>query len=449
MSVFEKDFVVPLVDGHRALVEYLRQATLFRVGKEVVPVRFLVTGFDSAGYRCEVGVAERSYWPAHEAAASVFDFALRSTEDTNTFNTVFLVPTGIGAEIGGHAGDSTPAARLLASNCDTLILHPNVVNASDINEAPENSLYLEGSTITRLLMGTIGVQRVRNNRILVVIDGTREEIFVNATINSVNAALSCYGIECVGIWKLEPSFKMTSAISASGRVGGRIEDLGFLLESLRLRRDEFDAVSISSAISAPDGAVLEYFSRNGTMVNPWGGVEALLTHTITGLFNIPSAHSPMMESEEIANLDLGIVDPRLAAESVSLTFVNCVLKGLQRSPKIITNRDLFSRPEVFTASNISCLVIPDGCLGIPTLAALEQGINVIAVAENRNLMKNDLTQLPWRPGQFRIARNYLEASGLLSAIRAGVNPDAVRRPLSKIQTEHLKAEEPNRRVNNM
>jgi len=40
-------------------------------------------------------------------------------------NVVFIVPTGIGAEIGGHAGDATPSAKLIASLCDRLFIHPN------------------------------------------------------------------------------------------------------------------------------------------------------------------------------------------------------------------------------------------------------------------------------------------------------------------------------------
>jgi len=54
----------------------------------------------------------------------------------------------------------------LASACDTLVTHPNVVNASDINELPENALYVEGSVICRFLMGTVGLQKVRANRVL-------------------------------------------------------------------------------------------------------------------------------------------------------------------------------------------------------------------------------------------------------------------------------------------
>jgi hypothetical protein len=90
-----------------------------------------------------------------------------------------------------------------------------------------------------------------------------------------------------------------------------------------------------------------------------------------------------------------------------------------------------NRPGIFTAADISCLVIPDGCLGLPTLAALEQGISVIAVRENFNLMKNDLSTLPWAPGQFHQVDNYWEAVGVIAAMRAGVDPVSVRRPLAK------------------
>src|SRR5207249_11033042 len=118
-----------------------------------------------------------------------------------------------------------------------------------------------------------------------------------------------------------------------------------------------------------------YFDAKGQMVNPWGGVEAMLTHALSSIYNVPTAHSPMFESDEIADLDPGIVDPRMAAEAVSLTFLQCTLKGLQRSPRLIPTTD--AKSAVITAADISCVVIPDGCIGLPTLAALEQGIPVI------------------------------------------------------------------------
>ena len=161
------------------------------------------------------------------------------------------------------------------------------------------------------------------------------------------------------------------------------------------------------------------------MTGDAAGVPAL-----SNMFNVPTAHSPMFESREIANVDPGIVDPRMAAEAVSLTFLQCTLKGLQRSPRIVTDAKAMNQQGVFGAAEVSCLVIPDGCLGLPTLAALEQGIPVIAVQENRNLMKNDLSALPWVAGQFHRVRNYWESVGVVAALRAGIDPASARRPLA-------------------
>jgi hypothetical protein len=143
----------------------------------------------------------------------------------------------------------------------------------------------------------------------------------------------------------------------------------------------------------------------------------------------------MLESHVIANIDLGLVEPRLAAEAVSLTFVQCMLKGLHRSPRIVTDADAMSEPGVLSAADVSCLVIPDNCIGLPTLAALEQGIPVIAIRENENLMQNDLRVLPWASNQLYIVENYWEAVGVMTALKAGIVPSSLRRPLAATKVE--------------
>lgn len=76
------------------------------------------------------------------------------------------------------------------------------------------------------------------------------------------------------------------------------------------------------------------------------------------------------------------------------------------------------------------------------MACLKQGIPVIAVKENRNLMKNDLSALPWSAGQLHVVENYWEAAGVLAAIKAGIDPHVVRRPLHSIHVESNGNREP-------
>jgi hypothetical protein len=87
-------------------------------------------------------------------------------------------------------------------------------------------------------------------------------------------------------------------------------------------------------------------------------------------------------------------------------------------------------------------VIPDGCVGLPTLAAVEQGIPVIAVRGNSNLMRNDLRSLPFKAGQLHYAANYYEAAGIMAGMKAGVAPATLTRPMQPMRINRVGAEEP-------
>jgi hypothetical protein len=45
-------------------------------------------------------------------------------------------------------------------------------------------------------------------------------------------------------------------------------------------------------------------------------------------------------------------------------------------------------------------------------------------------MKNDLTTLPWARNQLYIVENYLEALGVMAALKSGVAIDTLKRPLA-------------------
>jgi len=173
----------------------------------------------------------------------------------------------------------------------------------------------------------------------------------------------------------------------------------------------------------------KYFDNDELSVNPFGGIEAIITHTITNLFNVSSAHAPML-GDGTFSYPYKIVDPAKAPETLSKTELFCILKGLSMAPKIITNQSLMHRSGVLSNEDISCLIIPDRCIGLPTLAALEQDIPVIVVEDGQNLMKNDLDNLPWKPGKFFRAKNYLEVVGIINCLKAGIHPDNLLRPLN-------------------
>jgi hypothetical protein len=49
---------------------------------------------------------------------------------------------------------------------------------------------------------------------------------------------------------------------------------------------------------------------------------------------------------------------------------------------------------------------------------------------NKNCMRNRLEDLPFAPGKLFVVENYLEAAGVMTALKAGVAVDTVRRPLA-------------------
>jgi len=421
MILYQRTIVIPQYTGKGSIINYLQYHINSELNQHETPIRFCITKTADGKYECELGILYES-----SRFHTIFNFLPRVNEQTDKFTTVLLIPTGIGAELGGHSGDGGALARFIASGCDQLITHPNVVNASDVNELPENGLYVEGSIIADLLMGNISLQKVRSNRVMLIMDKRDDQRISDLSINTVSTARAAIGIDCSRVVELDKPIIMEARYSESGCAVGRIEGLENICNIMKQHRQEYDSVAFHTGIDVPSEFHMEYLQSSGEMVNPWGGVEAMLTHAVTQMFGVPTAHAPMVKNMEIADLHPGIVDPRIASEAVSSTFLMCVLKGLHKSPRIITG----VHSDHLTNADISCLIIPDGCVGLPVLAAMEQGIPVIAVRENKNQMKNNLKEYSFQPGKLFIVDNYLEAAGVMNALKGGVSVESIRRPLA-------------------
>lgn len=324
-------------------------------------------------------------------------------------NVVFIIPTGVGCAIGGHAGDATPAAKLIAQVCDKLILHPNVVNASDINEMPPNSLYVEGSILDRFLEGAIELQEVRSNRVLVAVSPPLK----NETVNAVNAARATIGLDAE-IIELDTPLVMRGWIENGVAIG---EATGVDELVRQVGKIEYDALAIASPIEIPDGMALDYFHDPTSRINPWGGIEARVSRLIADRIDKPVAHAPVECDDTKGQVELfeilyrEIVDPRKAAEVCSSCYLHCVLKGLHRAPRI--GRGI-------SRASVACMVSPAGCIGRPHWACFGADIPVIAVEENTTAYQD-------RDDRIIYAANYLEAAGLVACLSVGVTPESVRR----------------------
>lgn len=321
-------------------------------------------------------------------------------------NVVMIIPTGIGCEIGGHAGDASPTAKLLASVCNNLIIHPNVVNASDINEMTENMWYVEGSILDRFLEGQIELRRVPYNRILLAVNSPADIHLINAA----SAARTTIGAD-VSVLELKTPLVMEATKREDGSASGVVEGWRELVE--QVNQYAFDALAIATSITVSDNVALDYLQTGG--INPWGGVEAIASKLIADALNKPVAHAPLFDKKDALYDFKEIVDPRMSAETVSVCYLHCVLKGLHRAPRI---------GDGLSVNDISYLISPHGCWGRPHRACAERGVPVIVVRENRSCLNDSI------PPEAIIVENYLEAAGLLGCLKAGVMRESVRRPIA-------------------
>lgn len=328
-------------------------------------------------------------------------------------NVVLIAPTGIGCEIGGHAGDMNPVAKLIGKCCDKLITHPNVVNASDINEMPPNTLYVEGSILNRFLRNKITLKEVFYNKILLVVN----KPMIPDSINAKNAARCTIGAN-IEMIELDTELKMTGFYNKDGMADGIIEGWEELCD--QVKDLDFDALAIQTDIQVKKETKL-YYVRNGG-VNPWGGVEAMASKLIADRLNKPVAHAPFtdwsLQEDDLFDF-FEEVDPRIAAEMISVTYLHCIFKGLHKAPRIINSGD---RSLGLSVKDVDFLITPINCVGEPHFACIEAGVPIIAVRENKTVLNDKM------PDSFIIVDNYLEAAGLLMAYQAGINKESVRRP---------------------
>ncbi len=332
------------------------------------------------------------------------------------FTTVLIVPTGIGAAIGGYAGDALPVARVMAQVSDRLITHPNVVNGASLYWPLPNVLYCEGYGLDRFAAGDWGLAPVRANRIGLLLDAGIEDDLRWRHLQVADAARATLGLEIGPVVTTSAPLGVSLRQAESGATWGTIERPEALLAAGRELIDQ-GAQAIAVIARFPDDPGTEALTdyRHGQGVDPLSGAEAVISHLLVREFGIPCAHAPALSP-----LDLDPeLSPRSAAEELGHTFLPCVLAGLSRAPRFTTA----PTPTAVTVSDVDAVVVPASACGGPGLLAFAAaGVPILTVSENPTTLAVTAEAL----GLGAIAcRSYAEAVGVLTALKAGVSPRAL------------------------
>lgn len=344
---------------------------------------------------------------------------------------VSIIPTGVGCEVGGYAGDAAPATRLLAAAVDYLVTNPNAVNSSNFISLDENVLYTEGLAIDLFSKGKANLYLPRGNRIGLVIESSKSQD-IELVYNVVNTVRAVYGIDILDPVITEGKIGSRCVENGSGAYVGTVDNPEVMFDACeKLLAQGANAIGITTNIQdLPHDAYVEHFK--GNYPNPMGGVEAIISHSIVNRYGIPAAHAPMINLKEL-DLDHPVVDARGAGEMASASGLACVLIGLTRAPQLERER-CRATLDVLTLDNLLAVVAPSTCLGgIPAICAGEQGVPIIAVEENGTVLEVEANKVGLK--NVIQVRNYLEAAGVLTALQKGIAINTIGRPLKTLRPE--------------
>jgi hypothetical protein len=345
------------------------------------------------------------------------------------YTVVLLVPTGIGAAIGGYAGDALPVARAIAQVADRLITHPNVLNGAQLYWPLPHGFYVEGYGLDQFAAGTWALRPVQQNPVGLVLDQGIEPDLRLRHLQAADAAKATLGLDITDYVVTDEPLGVELRTAESGATWGTIQLPDSLLRAVEKLISVAGARAIAVVARFPDdeGSTALQNYRHGQGVDPLAGAEAVISHLVVRNFQIPCAHAPALAPLPIDPT----LSPRSAAEELGYTFLPCTLVGLSRAPQFVSA----SQAQVgdMLAHQVDAIVVPDSaCGGSAVLSFAQQpSTKIITVADNQTEMKvtPDLLGIP----AMRV-QSYLEALGVLVAHKAGISPVSLTPSVSGIRS---------------
>ena len=338
--------------------------------------------------------------------------------------TLLVIPTGIGCAVGGFAGDALPAARLLAAASDCLITHPNVMNGAALYWSDPRIHYVEGSSLDRFAAGDLLLQPVRQQRVGLLLDAGIEPELRQRHLQVADGCRATLGLNIGPVVTTDVPLEVSLSLGASGVSWGQLRRPDALLRAGEQLKAA-GATAIAVVARFPDDPESEALAayRQGSGVDALAGAEAVISHLLSRELGLPCAHAPALSPLPL-DPDL---DPRAAGEELGFTFLPCVLVGLSRAPSLLpADAPAVAGVSPLAIDAVGAVIAPAAALGgAAVLACAERDIPLIAV-DNPCLLNVTAEALGL---EVIPAASYSEAAGLVLALREGIAPAALHRPL--------------------
>ena len=362
---------------------------------------------------------------------------------TEPLPTLLIIPTGIGCDVGGFAGDAIPSARLLASASECLITHPNVMNGGSLYWPDPHIHYVEGYSLNLFAAGEIFLQPVRQQKVGLLLDAGLESDLKKRHLQVVDGCVASLGLDIGPIITTETALGINLEKGLSGSSWGNIEEPDVLLRGAeKLKKAGATAIAVITRFPDDSDDLETKLYRQGHGVDIIAGAEAVISHFLVKHLLIPCAHAPGLAPLPV-NYDL---DPRTSGEEIGYTFLQSVLVGLSRAPNLISKSTMQTKENSFfqvktllSDRNLGAVVVPEGALGGEAILSCIQKFIPLIIVSNQSLlnvssakMRLDL-QTDYQDKKVFYADNYLEAAGLITALRHGINIKSLRRPIYGVQ----------------
>ena len=297
------------------------------------------------------------------------------------------IPTGIGANIGGYAGDFGYIAREFSKHFH-VIINSNAVNGGILSAINYDMSYLEGYLFDEFFKGKISItpkKPYETNKIGVIFDCAIPKEIINVHLNTINALKMVQGIETIAIEYTSSPVGVELEVQ-NGISVGKLKNPNTLLESAqKLIKKGAQAIAVVCYFSE-DSEDINYEAGNG--IDPIGGIEAVISHLIAKEFTIPVAHAPAFNNIDISTK---LENPKVSSELISSTYLPCIMQGLSIAPKIGKN-------EKITNKDVKYLIVPYDSLGsCAVISSVKNGIKVITVKNKTvlNVTADKMNFVPW------------------------------------------------------